>query len=372
MIDLGRPRRHPTLEIVSAETYEFCVSVRVAFASADDAFTDFDVGRAWVEAARARCAARDPEAFATLGLYVGADRPESLDGSVLSLVHRAPEPRTVPTFLTWLATFPADQLVGLLLDQMGLGPGWPATLAAALAAPQDDECLAPVLKHYDIDQWPTVRAALAEPEEVRRRLVEALHVWYEAVFKAEIPRIMPMVERERAALERLRDAKSARGFIEAAMHGVQWDRTEANRIVFVPSYFARPAVFYHLWGDVLTFCLPVDDTRVYPMTAARDPHQPSPDMLRFFEALGDNTRLRILRLLAAKEMYLTELADSLGLKKPTIKFHMVKLRVAGLVILHDRGRLTYYELRTDGPRRARDLLAGYLGLPRRELAPPVE
>jgi DNA-binding transcriptional ArsR family regulator len=87
--------------------------------------------------------------------------------------------------------------------------------------------------------------------------------------------------------------------------------------------------------------------------------------LRFFEALGDPTRLRILRLLAEREMYLTELADRLKLTKATTKHHMVRLRAAGLVTLYDRERLTYYALRPDVPRHARELLEHYLGTPGR-------
>lgn len=369
-IDLRPKRRHTEVEIIASEVYEFCVSLHVAFACSDDDFADFDVGRAWVVAARERCARHDPAAMETLGHFLGDERREALGGTLIPLASRCPEPRTVPRFLEWLATYPADQLIEVLLDQDGLESDWLETLAAALAAPQDEARTRKILTYFDRDQRPSVRAMLADPEATRRRLVAGLWGWYDAVFKQEIARIMPMVERERDALERLKRDRP-REFMELAMHGVQWERTTASRIIFAPSYFSRPAVFYHYWDDVLTFCSPVDDSRLDEADQHHEPGAPDPDVLHFFEALGDRTRMRILRLLREKEMYLTELAEKLDLTKATTKFHMVKLRAAGLVTLHDRGRHTFYEARPDVARVARELLRGYLGAPHPP-SPPIE
>ena len=70
-------------------------------------------------------------------------------------------------------------------------------------------------------------------------------------------------------------------------------------------------------------------------------------MLRLHRALGDDTRLRILRLLKDRDWYLTEIAERLELSKPTIKHHLAQLRAAGLVTLTEEGGLSYYSLRRD-------------------------
>jgi len=69
--------------------------------------------------------------------------------------------------------------------------------------------------------------------------------------------------------------------------------------------------------------------------------------IRLYRALGDETRLRILKLLGERDHYLTELAQELELSKPTIKHHLAQLRVAGLVTLTEEGSLNYYSLRRD-------------------------
>jgi len=71
------------------------------------------------------------------------------------------------------------------------------------------------------------------------------------------------------------------------------------------------------------------------------------DWINRFRALGDETRLRILKLLATKDLYLTEIAQHLELSKPTIKHHLSQLRVAGLVTVVESGQVMYYALRRD-------------------------
>lgn len=393
-VDLRRGRA-PEVEIIACPTYDFLLSVHVSLATPDNTYADYDVGREWIEAARARCAARDPRALATLGRYLGDGRPGSLHATLISLVWQCPAPRDPRHFLDWLTTLPAAQLAEALLDQEGLSADWPPTLLAALAEHEDrrsherrregqapherkpdrkpdpkatlatiepTSATARLLDFYVADVRPTVLAILDGIEGARAELITALAVWNEAVFEVESPRIEPLLAREAQALERRRAEMAPEPFIELAMRGVQWQRPAGlRRIIFAPSYFCRPAVFYHFWHGALTFCAPIEFSPSETEAPWRDPRAPGDDILRFFEALGDSTRLRILRLLADREMYLTELAERLGLTKATTKHHMVRLRAAGFVTLYDRDRLTYYALRPDVARRAGQMLDAYLG-----------
>jgi DNA-binding transcriptional ArsR family regulator len=144
---------------------------------------------------------------------------------------------------------------------------------------------------------------------------------------------------------------------------VQWQQpTGVRRYIFAPSVFCRPAVFMHFWRGALTFCTPIDLDSSYTGRPGDEMSAPDIETVRFFQALGDDTRLRILRLLAEREMYLTELSERLGLTKATTKHHMVRLRAAGLVTLYVRERLTYYSLKPDTPNRAAEALERYLAL----------
>jgi len=390
-VDLRRGRA-PEVEIIACPTYDFLLSVHVSLATPDNTYADYDVGREWIEAARARCATRGPRALTVLGRYLGDGRPGSLHATLISLVWQCPPPRDPRHFLDWLITLPAPQLAEALLDQEGLSADWLPTLLAALvereerkgherhherherkpgrqpdpkatlASVEPTSATARLLDFYVADVRPTVLTILDDIEGARAELIGALAIWNEAVFAAETPRIEALLAREAQALERRRAEMAPEPFIELAMRGVQWQRPAGlRRIIFAPSYFCRPAVFYHFWHGTLTFCAPIEFSPSEAEAPWRDPRAPGEDILRFFEALGDSTRLRILRLLAEREMYLTELAERLGLTKATTKHHMVRLRAAGFVTLYDRDRLTYYALRPDVARRSAQMLDAYLG-----------
>ncbi|MBQ3637318.1 MAG: metalloregulator ArsR/SmtB family transcription factor, partial [Clostridia bacterium] len=53
--------------------------------------------------------------------------------------------------------------------------------------------------------------------------------------------------------------------------------------------------------------------------------------LAVFKALGDESRLAILRILLAEDSYVELLASRLGLTSATVSFHLKKLESAGLV-----------------------------------------
>lgn len=365
VVDLRRART-PDVAIVAWGTYDFLLSLHVVLASPDYDYADFDIGRAWIEEARRRCAVRDAGALATLGHYLGDGQPGSLHATLISLVALCPEPRDTAHFLRWLADMPAADFVEALLDQDGLGSDWPDLLHATLtphsgALVRDETAMERLLERYPSDMRASVMAILRDPESARKELIAALRVWDEAVFMAERAHVLPLLEREAEALKRQRAELPTDRFIKLTMRGVEWQRPAGLRtIIFAPSYFCRPAVFYHFWRGVLTFCYPVDAQRLTTEAPTQDPRAPSDATLRFFEALGDATRLRILRLLAEREMYLTELSERLGLTKATTKHHMVRLRASGFVTLYDRDRMTYYALRTDIARRAAQLLDEYL------------
>lgn len=74
-------------------------------------------------------------------------------------------------------------------------------------------------------------------------------------------------------------------------------------------------------------------------------------------ALGDETRLKMVRLLAGHEaLCVCELQAAFDLGQPTISHHLRILREAGLVDVIRRGTWAYYSLRRDAVKRlAREL-----------------
>jgi len=67
-------------------------------------------------------------------------------------------------------------------------------------------------------------------------------------------------------------------------------------------------------------------------------------LLRFFKALGDESRLKILGLLANQECSVEELAALLKLKEPTVSHHLNKLKELDLVDMRPEGNTHMYWL----------------------------
>ncbi len=115
-----------------------------------------------------------------------------------------------------------------------------------------------------------------------------------------------------------------------------------RRVLLAPSVFVRPFNYIHQRGDWRMFWYPVADE-----VLETEAGEPSSSMVRLFRALGDPTRLQVLRLLTERDWYLTELATKVELSKPTMKHHLALLRAAGLVTVIEEGSLTYYRLRRE-------------------------
>jgi biotin operon repressor len=71
------------------------------------------------------------------------------------------------------------------------------------------------------------------------------------------------------------------------------------------------------------------------------------DLLRFFKALADKTRLKMAGLLAAKPRSGEELAELLAIKPATVSHHLAKLADAGLTTSTSEGHKKFYTLRLD-------------------------
>jgi ArsR family transcriptional regulator len=68
------------------------------------------------------------------------------------------------------------------------------------------------------------------------------------------------------------------------------------------------------------------------------------NMERFFQALGDNTRLRLLNLMGEQEIcvcYFVEILDQL---QPKISRHLAYLRSAGIVAARREGKWMHYRI----------------------------
>jgi ArsR family transcriptional regulator len=68
------------------------------------------------------------------------------------------------------------------------------------------------------------------------------------------------------------------------------------------------------------------------------------DMERFYQALGDGTRLRLLNLMGDQELCVCYFVEILGQPQPKISRHLAYLRSAGMVAVRRQGTWMHYRI----------------------------
>jgi len=255
------------------------------------------------------------------------------------LVVEAPDVRNSADFVELVAaTEPAGLIHALLADDYhGVGVG---DLIDRIIG--GDETVLPELTDR-LPEWNKHGRLelLRNPNLAKERIVMVLRNWQTKFAEIE-PRVEEILVRDYEGRAADRERLSPTDLIEATTGGLRYlPEAGISRVILGPSYFSRPYNFLMSSNDWRFFGYPVADAALDTSGELAPPMA----VVRLHRALGDETRLRILKLLASRDLYLTEIAQELDLSKPTIKHHLTQLRAAGLVTITDAGAVLYYSLR---------------------------
>lgn len=347
--DLTGRRRRLSVDVVSGPAFELLAGAFVVTLGEEEA-QEYDAG---------------PELFRRTRTAAGGkllSEMESVGGGDLWLgligpAYDSPAPREVSTFLDYLAAGdPVAMRRGLVAMQVHHKDAPPEMIDRAAAG--DDEAVESLAALCEEECAAGLRQLLSVPaEEGLARVIRVLRRFDDEVFHGG--------EETAAALARDGDEKRALAatmpverLVETATQGVTFTmQPEVSGIVLIPSAVTRPWVANLAHDHLRIF--------VYPVTAealSADPDAPSPWMLGFYKALADESRLRILNLLADGPASLSQVAERLGLAKSTVIHHIRVLRTAGLVLI-TVGEDKEYSLRPQAIPEAGRLLQAYLAGP---------
>ncbi len=288
--------------------------------------------RAWLKTARNSL----PDGIRDAAMRVFED--EICINAAALLVDR-PAVRTARDFVDAFAeTKPADAMRALY----EYTPREPDQAALIDRAIDGDEAAIGALEATMADHKRSTRLEIfREPKATLTAMSEVLAAWADRFTPIE-PRITEILERDYEARASDRATLPPSELIERTTGGIRWlPEAGVRRLILAPSYFSRPYNFIMSAGDWRMFGYPVADDALEPT----DPLGAPQAVVRLHRALGDETRLKILKLLAGRDLYLTEIAQQLDLSKPTIKHHLALLRAAGLVTITESGTVVYYTLR---------------------------
>lgn len=332
----------PVVELDPRTVYDFLTSACSECGELDDLLAE---DRRWLEESRAALKAEvgDDECIHACGGFV----PE-----IGRMLVGRPEIRSARDVVEAIDALPDRELteimVGELLEDADLGA------ITRRAVDGDTEAFKDLQARLESSKGHAVLTrSITDLAPAARRI---LHFWLPRYEPMEA-RIGHMLERDVAGRRGDDIAGDPLGFIERATSGVRViPEQRIRRIVLAPSYFGRPYNSLTKVGDVQLICYPIADLSL----GSADRLTPPNSTVRLYRALGDESRLRILKLLAERDRYVTEIAHELNLSKPTILHHLAVLRSAGLVTITEQGNMTYYSLRHDRAKEAGVELRAYL------------
>jgi DNA-binding transcriptional ArsR family regulator len=250
-----------------------------------------------------------------------------------------PDVRTAADVVALVEGLSPAEVIGSLFADEGRDPEVDRLIERAIAgdASTADELAVRLPDYHKKGRLELLR----DPAGVHARIVAVLKAW-QVPFSTIESRVLAILERDYDERADDRERLAPGDLIEKTTGGVRYlPEPGISRVILAPSYFSRPYNFLMSARDWRLFGYPVADSALGPSDALTPPLS----VVRLHRALGDETRLRILKLLASRDLYLTEIAQQLDLSKPTIKHHLAQLRAAGLVTITESGTVMYYSLR---------------------------
>ena len=334
----------PVVELDPRTGYDFLISACNDCGELEDLLPE---DRSWLEGARADLAKQ-------LGSGSAANACMGFVSEIGRLLVSRPDIKTAGQVVAAVDDLSDETLMELLLGELvedqDLGP------TARLAIDGDAEAYAAL--QTQLERLKGTPVLTATPRELAAGARRVVHAWlprYETVEE----RVGRMLERDVSARPITALAADPLGFVEQATNGIRLaPETRVRRVVLAPSYFSRPYNSLTRVGQTQLICYPLADDAL----DSAERLTPPASAIRLYRALGDESRLRILRLLADRDRYLTEIATELELSKPTVSHHLAQLRSAGLVTVTQQGSLSYYTLRRERIREAGPELSSYLAL----------
>lgn len=329
--------------------YELLLGMRM-FVDRDEDPTTYALGPVWFD--RVREVAPDT-LLETVDRYSGGH--ELLFGYLLALAAETAEPHDAAGLLETLEATPSADLRRLLLGHRLLTyRGDVSTELISAAADGDGKAVRTLLERCGDWQRPAYEHALSlDADEAKELLLDACRAWHEIVLGPHERSTARALRRSARATHALSERLSLEDLVDTTTRGIRYSAEAGiKRVLLVPHVVSRPWAIFTEAGDTKIVCYGVAETHV----SGDAPPDPLVDT---YKALGDETRLRIIRRLAEGPATLHELTGLLGLAKSTVHGHLLVLRTGGIVVT-DASKKSGYALRRQSLAESAALLETYL------------
>jgi DNA-binding transcriptional ArsR family regulator len=352
-MDLTKSAIRPSVDVGAFPAFDLLVSL-LTFHSREGMET-FDSGPAWFDEVERRMTPALRKALESLGPQLSEEW-----GLLAGLVIRGPQGEELDAFL---ARARREEPIEVWLSAIGFhapSSDAPGREVFVRAAEGDEPSRSKIRAWADRNGWGEdthVFATLARaPEDLHESICDILELWRRDVYAGDEPRLREALLADAEAKRAMSASMGPEELIDAATNGLEYTPQRWIRsVVLVPHVAMRPWNVLCSHDEVFILGYPVADESL-----GIDATAPPPALLRLYKALGDEKRLRMLKILARSSATLQELAEGVGLAKSSAHHHLVILRSAGLVRVTAE-EISRYTLRRDVIPEASALLEAFIG-----------
>ncbi|CDO04569.1 Helix-turn-helix domain protein [Oceanobacillus picturae] len=165
-------------------------------------------------------------------------------------------------------------------------------------------------------------------EDLKRHLVAVMTGWYDAIIAPDKENVQKILHTDIEAKLLAKEKMTSEALVAWATSGINYAAEPGvHRVLLIPHMIYRPWSIVADLEDTKVFYYPVANESIAP----EDSYMPNNFLVLRHKALGDEMRLRIVKLLFEKSRSLNELTGLLKLGKSTIHHHLKILRSAKLV-----------------------------------------
>ncbi len=171
-----------------------------------------------------------------------------------------------------------------------------------------------------------------EAESLKKHLIKVMNSWYQEIVRKSEQETKVILEKDYQSKKEKQQKVSSEELVQWATGGVTYTpEPSVHTVLLIPQYIYRP---WNIEADIegtKVFYYPVSNESVSPS----DRYMPDYFLVQKYKALGDEVRLKMVKMLFEHPRTLQDMTEKLDIGKSTIHHHLKILRAAKLVEIID-------------------------------------
>ena len=171
-----------------------------------------------------------------------------------------------------------------------------------------------------------------DSKKLKAHLIEVMTLWFKEVISPELELTNQILLTDYESKKKMKEKMSPEELVQWATGGIDYlPEPSVYKVLLIPQYVYRPWTIEADIENTKVFYYPVANESLSP----NDKYMPNNFLVLKHKALGDETRLRIVKMLSENNHSLQELTEQLDMGKTTIHHHLKILRAAKLVEINE-------------------------------------